>query len=279
MQNFDVYCATGTFTGRKNGRDHRLALTYGDQIHCDGYEVMVFEDWYDHLDTIIQDYRSHDIRSPVVHADKRVGDLICGDSTTSAAFAEAVELWKVNCHFAAAIGARRVVTHPWGYPGSDSYLELVYERCGRLLDIAKTYGVDMVAENVICTHGSPIAHIEELVGIYPDMGVTIDTRHMQFHAELVKTCASPVWRSGNVRHIHISDYAGGYKDWDRLRVLPGPGEGDVDYRVFFQHLHDIAYEGTMTMESPSIPQEQGVDVERLNDRLAFIRDGLHQNNT
>lgn len=267
--NNKIYCSTGTFTGQKNGYNHKLVIEYSNKLHCDGFEIMIDEDWYNMLDTVIYDYKINSISCPVIHADKNIGD-----TTESLDMDKYVELWKMNCNFGAEIGANKVVAHIWGTPNSDKNPEFIYKRYGILLKIAKEYNLDLLVENVVCTHKSPLEHLENLARIYPEIGLTIDTRHGQFHAEMDKICQSPIWTNGNIRHIHISEFAGGYKDWNGFKLIPQPGKGDVNYDEFFKHLKDINYLGTLTLEAPSIPQEEGVDIATLNDSLDFIRNGL-----
>ena len=52
-----LYCSTGVFTGRVNGRNPRLAADYAAQLDCDGLEVMVYEGWYGRLKKIAALYR------------------------------------------------------------------------------------------------------------------------------------------------------------------------------------------------------------------------------
>lgn len=51
-----IYVSTGAFTGRKNGRNYKLAIEFSQSLECDGYEFLIFDDFYDNIDTIINDY-------------------------------------------------------------------------------------------------------------------------------------------------------------------------------------------------------------------------------
>ena len=302
-----ILCSTGTFTGRKNGRNHRLVIEYGPQIECDGFEVMIFDDWYDRLDTIIRDYKANSFVCPVVHSDKGISDLISspdgnkddgkcgcvGDLTHNSPgkdeikgiqndtgnlmsgcpdkhMSKILELWKANCHFAAEIGASKIVLHPYGLPDSDKYMKKIIERIGIMMGVAMGYGLDLLVENVVCHSGSPLANCERLAAVFPTIGIIIDTRQAQFHSELEKTCKSRLWASGNIRHVHINDYFGGHMEWDHLYPIPRPGKGNVDFAAFFGHLREVGYVGTITLED-SVIREIGVDVVTLNEGLRFIK--------
>lgn len=263
-----LYCSTGTFTGRVNGRNALLAADCAAQLACDGLEVMVYEEWYGGLDGIAALYNERGLRCPVVHADKGIGDRMSNPSPEAGE--GAFHLFEENCRFAAMLGAERVVCHIWGVPDSDAYLEEIYRRCGRLLEIAARYGVDLAAENCVCVHGSPLNHMRELAERYPSIGFTLDTRPAQFHGELSAFLESGLLESGHIRHVHIGDYAGGYKEWGRLYPIPHPGEGMVDFPAFFAGLKEKGYQGGMTLESPCI-RPDGVDVDTLNRDLRWIR--------
>ena len=49
-----IYCSTGAFVGRINGRDHTLITKYGNQIQADGFEFLMMSVWYNDLTAILQ---------------------------------------------------------------------------------------------------------------------------------------------------------------------------------------------------------------------------------
>ena len=263
-----IYLSTGAFIGRVNGRNYKLLNEYADRLDCDGFEVMVFADWYKNLDTVIHAFKTGAAACPVVHADKDTGDTSEGVDRS-----EALEMWKTNCRFAAEIGAGQIVAHMWGYPDSDRDQEYLYERCGLYREIAAGYGLDLLVENIVCRVKNPLAHFEALAGIYPGIGFVIDTRHAQFHAEAEAIFQSRVWKDGNIRHFHVSDYTGGYMDWEGFRKILQPGTGVIDFSVYFEYIKKTGFTGTLTLEAPSM-REEGVDTETLNRSLNFIRRGI-----
>lgn len=267
----EVYCSTGAFLGRMNGGNYHLLSADGHHIDCDGFEFMLFPMWYDQLPELIAELRASGLRFPILHADKSIGDQI--SSADDSGFGACLTKWKVNLETACALGAGKVVTHIWGIPDSDRYLERLFGRVLRLRETALTYGLDMLCENCCCVYGSPLAHFRELLRQEPDIGFTIDTRPAQFHRELEAECADSALWHGAVRHLHISDFHGDKGDWKALYPIPAPGCGDVDYPAFFAHLKRVGYDGTMSLESPCMNPDR-LDWETINRYLAFIKTGI-----
>ena len=266
----EIYCSTGAFLGRINGGNLRLLTEHGHHIQCDGFEFMLFPMWYETLQDVIAALRASGLRFPVLHADKSIGDAV--SSAQERDFGACLDKWKINLETACALGAKKVVTHIWGVPDSDKYLARLYDRVLRLWETAQTYGLDMLSENCCCVYGSPLDHFLELLRRAPAMGFTVDTRPAQFHRELEAECAADALWHGAVRHLHISDFHGGKREWSALNPILAPGQGDVDYPAFFAHLKRVHYNETATLESPCMYPDR-LDWETLNTFLDFIRNG------
>ena len=262
----EVLLSTGAFIGRVNGRNHRLMIEYTDKLNCDGFELMLYAPWMDEVHSILDDYKRSGINIVTLHSLKDIGDMVCDPSDE--AWQRCRETFTKNCEIAAELGARKIITHIWGRPHSDKYLEAIIERCGFLMETAQNFGVDFVPENCVC-FTSPLENIKKLREVYPGIGVTIDTRPAQFHRELKQICESDIF-AGNMRHVHINDFHGEYMQWDALNPILQPGLGDIDFDAFFAALRGIGYDGTITLEAPSMIAE-GVDTETLNRGLDFIR--------
>ncbi|MBE6936547.1 MAG: sugar phosphate isomerase/epimerase [Ruminococcaceae bacterium] len=267
----ELYCSTGVFLGRMNGGNYHLLTEYGHRLHCDGFEYMMFPMWYGKEAEMVRELVGSGLRFPVFHADKSVGDDI--SSLPDDAFSACVDKWQRNLETAAGLGAGKVVTHIWGIPDSDKYAARLYERVLRLREIAAGYGLDMLGENCCCTERSPLPHFRELQRMEPGLGFTIDTRPAQFHQELEDLCAEDALWQGAVRHLHLSDYHGGLKDWKALYPIPAPGRGDVDYPRFFAHLKKVQYQGSASLESPCMNPDR-LDWETINTYLDYLREGL-----
>lgn len=266
------YCSTGAFIGMINNRDHRLIKDCGPLIECDGIEFMMCDTWYDTIDSIITDVCSYGISFPVFHADKKTGDMI--SSLEPARFGDCIDLWKRNIEVAARIGSEKAVCHIWGRPDSDLEPMRIYERVQQLRRVSSEYGIDLLCENNACIHGSPLEHLYDYVNLDPTISLIIDTRAAQFHKELetIGRC-DPVWP--NIRHIHISDMRGDYKQWSALRPIYGPGEGDTDLARFFLSVISHGYDGSITLESPAMYADH-VGVDELNKYMRYIKNGIEK---
>lgn len=266
-----VYLSTGAFIGRLNGRNWRLACDHWNALTADGLEVMVFEEFYGRLDEIARNYVKAQLPCPVVHIDKSIGDRICVPD--AAGFSEAKRLFQINCDFAKSLGAKRIVTHAWGYPNSDKDFDVVLSRVPEMIKWAGEYGLEMLIENCACMVKSPLERMLQLREACPEVRFIVDTRPAHFHRELAQIVKCGLYESGHIAHMHINDYGGAYKDWEALYPIPPLGEGTVDFRSLFEALQRIGYAGTFTIENPSM-LKGGVDAERFNRWIRWVRTGF-----
>ena len=120
-----------------------------------------------------------------------------------------------------------------------------------------------------------MCHIDRLAA-ENDVSFTFDTKMAAFHCQLDDVFAPErvkLWRDRRIRHIHINDYAGGYMDWQNLRTLH-PGQGNIDFALFFSSLKDMSYSGDFTIEATSFDQSGEVDLDALNRDCEYVRDCL-----
>ncbi|MBQ2818256.1 MAG: sugar phosphate isomerase/epimerase [Clostridia bacterium] len=267
----EVFLSTGAFVGRINNRDYTLISRFADKIEADGFEFMIYEPWYPQLNSIIDHLKDHGVKIRVIHGDKHLGDLMSEPDQDS--WNECMKLFERNLSAANRAGAEKIVAHIWGRPNSDNHAQIIYNRVGKLMEKAKEYSVDLVSENCVC-FTDPLTHLEKLADMYPDFGFTFDTRPAQFHSQLKETVQSRVF-SKNMRHIHINDYRGGHMQWDALYPIYQPGLGDIDFDFFFENLRAIDYNGTITLEAPSM-KEDTVDFETFNKSIRYIKDSLNK---
>ena len=263
-----IYCSTGTFVGRINGRDHTLITKYGNQIQADGFEFLMMSVWYNDLTAILQNITSFGFSFPVFHADKGIGDQISFASNDTLQTAK--ELMLKNCEAACMLNSEKIVVHPWGIPASDEKIDFICEHIGELLQIAQSYHLDLLLENCCCKFHSPFENLKRITSMYPELGIIIDTRPAHFHRELETITADSDFIQKFVRHIHINDYCGGYKEWEALHPILHPGKGTVDFSSFFKQLRTAGYSGSFTLEAPSM-RENTVAYEEINQNLDFIR--------
>jgi sugar phosphate isomerase/epimerase len=270
-----VLCSTGALITRFNGRDPALLKKLLPYIEADGLEFMIYPSWDDKLGEVRRIMRglidSTGVKIPVVHADKRIGELLSLGSEENAAEADA--RFKLGCGIARELGAELMVLHLWGGPASDRHIENNIAKLGEYLSTAAGHGILLTVENVVCAKGSPLAHMERIMEEYPEAAFTVDTKMAEFHLELPRTIACEKLWQGRVRHLHVNDYSGGLKDFNDLRVRH-IGDGHVDFEPFFRRVKESSYTGYATVESTSVNPDGSIDFEKLNRSLRTVRKNL-----
>lgn len=267
-----ILCSTGTSIGRPNGRDFRLLKECVNNLSCDGFEFMMYSTWYDRVDELEGFLRELNASIPVVHVEKGVGERISRNEPGDTE--EAVHLFEINCALAQKLGAQTLVLHLWNGVHSDRDIVHNFSVYPALQEISERYGLLLTVENVVCNHEDPMAHLSRLAEAYSDISFTFDTKMAEFHAQLPllyqKENEEIVRR---IRHIHVNDYSGGYKEWTRLKTLH-IGQGQVDFERLFAFLAQIGYQGDFTVEATSFGSDGVIDFDALNRDFARIREYL-----
>jgi len=261
-----VYLSTGCFTGRPNGRDPHLLSKYHEKLNCDGFELMLYEEFYPKKAEIIREYTSLGINIPIVHFSKRIGDLLStkGDS----AFSEALEQTLEDCDIACSLGAARGVFHPWGIPDSDTHIDMICDRIAEIFEKTKSTGIELLPENCVCTHSSPLKNLNKLLKKAP-CKLTVDTRAAHFHDEVYETLDA--FLPDTVGHFHLIDYVGAPHDWQARRVICQPADsGFINFEYLLKRVKSSGFNGTLTLES-SYMLEDGVACNIFNNSIEFIR--------
>ena len=70
----EIYVSCGAFISKLNGRDYKLLQKWADKFECDGFEFMMYPDFYDCLGDVVDCCQG--FRIPVFHADKVIGDRV-----------------------------------------------------------------------------------------------------------------------------------------------------------------------------------------------------------
>ena len=271
-----ILCSTGALIGRPNGRDYRLLKTYVPQLECDGIELMIYTDWYADPDALIAFLKPLHLHIPVLHCEKAVSEHITRGGEEE--IMEAFRKFRINCRIAESLGAEKMVFHLWNGIISDSNIENNIKAYGRLRQISAEYSLDLLTENVVC-HLDPMTHWNELRNVYPDIHFVFDTKMADFHRQL-DLLYDPeyqwLYTENHIRHYHVNDYGGGYKDWNNLKVLP-VGKGHIDFDKFFGFIHKTGYRGDFTLEATGFDQAGTVNIKLLNDQFGLVRNYLCKN--
>ena len=265
-----ILCSTGTSIGRPNGRNFRLLSECARRLECDGFEFMMYSTWYDQLPELEAFMKDFPAPIPVVHVEKGVGERISRNEPGDTE--EAVRLFAVNCELACKLGAETLVLHLWNGVHSDKEIGHNISLYPALNEIAERNGLLLTIENVVCNQEDPMTHLKRLANLYPEIAFTFDTKMAQFHDQLpllYEKENEEILR--RVRHMHINDYSGGYKDWTRLKTLH-IGDGQVDFERLFAFLGEINYRGDFTVEATSLGSDGVIDFDALNRDFARIRE-------
>ena len=267
-----VFCSTGALIGRPNGRDYTLLAKCVKEIRCDGFEFMLYESWYDKVDTLRTFLKSLPVSFPTFHIEKQVGERISRNEPGDTE--EALRLFGINCALAKDIGAKLLVLHLWNGIHSDKDIAHNIACYPLLKEIADQYGLVLTVENVVCNRADPLTHLKELARTYPDIRFTFDTKMAQFHRQL-EALYLPENRFLllHIAHIHANDYDGAYMDWSNLRVRH-IGEGAVDFDRFFSFIIENGYTGDFTVECTAFDQTGAWHLDKLNRSIDKIRSYL-----
>ena len=269
-----ILCSTGALIGRPNGRDYKLLEKLAGELSCDGFEFMMYSNWYEEKEELVKSLQAMKLNIPVMHCQKSVGEAISMGGREN--FEDAYSRFAINCEIAEQIGAKKMVMHLWDGMTSDSNFTNNIEAYPKLQEMAQEHGLDLLVENVVCNVENPMKHWCELAEIYPEIHFIFDTKMAAFHEQLdlfYEEEYAWLWKEGHIRHYHVNDYAGGYMDWRNLKTLP-IGKGHIDFDKFFAYIKEIGYEDTFTVESTAFGADGSVDVEMLNAQFAYMRKKL-----
>lgn len=263
-----ILCSTGALIGRPNGRDFRLLKPLSEKLNCDGFEFMMYSDWYDKTDEIVAFTKDIGLKTPCYHCQKSIGEAVTRED-----FEDAFSRFGINAAMAERMGARKLILHLWDGILSDSNFDSNLRAYAELRKIAEAHGLDLLVENVVCNVGNPMLRWSELVDRYPDIHFVFDTKMAAFHGQLEQLySAEGLWLTehDHIRHYHVNDYGGGYMDWANLRTLP-IGAGNIDFNRFLRFIKKTGYDDTFTLESTAFNQTGAVDTDMLNRETEFLR--------
>ena len=270
-----ILCSTGALIGRPNGRDYHLLERFCPQLHCDGFEFILYDSWYSETDELTAFLRSLKQEFPVMHCEKTMAEHLAAGGREE--WQEAFRLFEINCGVAKAIGAEKMVLHLWNGLISDSHFENNLAAYPALQETAGRYGLTLLVENVVC-HQDPMSHWVDLYRHYPDIRFVFDTKMADFHRQLdllYQPEYAWLWQGGHILHYHVNDYGGGYMDWDNLKVLQ-LGKGHIDFERFFRFIRETGYPGDFTFEGTGFDRTGHVDIEGLNEQFVLARQYINE---
>jgi sugar phosphate isomerase/epimerase len=219
-----------------------------------GLELSIYRDWDEGVIELLDG-----LAVVTAHAEKTIGATLSGEEP-------AFDRFELSCRIAAGLGAGLVVLHLWELPDGDRYLERNLDRLPRLLDIAEEQGVVLTVETIPCSIGTPIENVERACERDDRCRVTLDTEFLALHGQLGLAAGL----GDRIAHVHAKDFdpdrwAASPRPWNRYLI---PGEGTVDVDAF---LGSLPFDGTVTLEASAVREDGGIDEERLQSCLRWLR--------
>lgn len=261
-----LYASTGAFLGRANERNFYLLGDVLPKIRCDGFEFMFFDGYYCRLDSLIGFLKDSGAAFPTFHVDKKIGEFLAQND-----FTEAFRLFAINCDTARKIGSSLLVLHLWNGLISDSNIGANFSALETLEKISHEHGLTLTCENVLAHYHTPLTLLKRLSEESPSVLFTYDTKMADFDNEnAVALDGKQDWLWERVRHIHLNDRKGAFRDWNSIRALH-IGEGNIDFGAVFDYLGKINYCGDFTLEAASLDADGSIHPERTNQSLEILR--------
>lgn len=268
MSVLEPLCSTGRFS-RDPGLASIEVVTRGmRQLPGTAFEVIFYSTWFDAAAEIADKITATGSPIPVLHAEKSIGPAFASASRSE--LVDAFERFEVNCRFARAIGAHRMVLHLWGLPDSDSRLDRNLAALPRLLDTADGFGLTFSIETLLCQISTPLDAVARCLEVDPRVRITLDTAFLAMHGQLDAAVADDrLWPAG-VDHVHLKDYADPRLGWGKAGYLH-PGEGTLDLSTFVEGIAARGRVRTVTLEAHALREDNSPDISRIESSLEWIR--------
>ena len=266
-----LLCSTGAFNRYPDYTFYRDVLEYGPQLNVDGFELMFYTSWYPEVERIAADLRASGIAFPAIHAEKAIGMGL--GKANRAEREKALHDLEINCRLAHGVGAHLLILHLWGWPELDDHLDYNLELLDQCMDAAASYGLEIAIETIPCRVSTPLQNVRLAVERDTRSQVALDTEFLALHKETIEVFETPwLWHQQRVRNVHIKDFNGHGLSVDGKRRYLHPGEGVIDFEDFFVNLQRQGYQGNISLESPVLDATGHVDLPKLKNSLAFLRD-------
>jgi sugar phosphate isomerase/epimerase len=268
-----LLCSTGAFNRYPGYTFYRDVLEYGPQLAADGLELMFYTSWYPEVERIATDLRRSKLSFPAVHAEKNIGMGL--GHADPADREQALRNFQVNCYLGHEIGARVIILHLWGWPELDDHLEYNLALLNQFMDTAAQYDLEVAIETIPCRQSTPLENVHRAVKRDGRSRVALDTEFLALHGQITEIFDTPwLWQEERIRHIHIKDFNGQGLSVNGKRQYLHPGEGVVDFQVFFTNLQRKGYQGNISLESPVLNSEGHINLPKLQQSLAYLRNLL-----
>lgn len=284
--NNEIYLSTGALVERRNNYNYHkvseIVPLLTEEGYISGAEFMMIKLYYEIRDEVVREFLGNGVKFPVIHSDKEIGTFLSdaavalaedGDKTFAAERKKAaLDMFRFSCETGCMAGSKRLVLHLWGGLNSDKAVDYNAEWLSELLEIARSYGIKILCENVPSSAGDPLSNWKKIESSLDEAGLIFDTRFATCHRQPKETLTDKIAKK--IEHVHVSDYRGGFKEFSCLRPVWHPGEGSADFKLIFSLLKELSYGGTFTLESPGIIDGNEINTEKLKKSLSFIKDNV-----
>jgi len=265
-----LLCSTGAISRFVDLNDHLYFVRAGGALAAEGLEVMIFDHWYERFDAIAADFVAAGMLVPVTHAEKNLGPNLASD--TSTVVNETLARYSENCRFTHLLGGDRTVLHLWGLPESDRVIDRMLVLLPELIDRAAEYDVKLAVESIPCLVDDPLTNIQRVLETDRRARVALDTEFLSMHGQLQAALdAGWLWEHEAVVHVHIKDFLDPRHVDPTERLYLQPGEGEIDFPVWFSGLAARGYAQTISLEAPASREDGSVDIERIDASLGYLR--------
>lgn len=268
MNALELLCSTGCFSRDPDLTSGELVTHGMRQLPGTSFEVMYYSTWFDNAAEIARLINATGSPTPALHAEKSIGPAFASNRRSDIEAAH--EKFEATCRFAEAISADLIVLHLWGLPDSDALINRNLTALPRLLDTADRYGVTLSIETLLCQDSTPLDVVTRCRDVDHRATITLDTAFLAMQDQLGAAVVDDrLWPSA-VDHIHLKDYADPSLGWGKASYLH-PGEGTLDLRAFLEGARAKGFDGSVTLESPALLENNEPDVGRIEASLAWIR--------
>ncbi len=265
-----LLCSTGTFSRYPDLTDYRSILVYSPELEVDGFELMYYPDWTPEIEHIAADLRDTGLRFPTIHAEKGIGPALVSSQRE-----EREQGWQwmqASCQLGSLLGARLLIFHLWGLPGSDERIEQNLQNLEDCIALTEKFGLQLAVETIPCRRADPLSNLRLAIEQDARCLVALDTEFLAMHNQLEAALhADWLWQHNRVQHIHVKDYDGDKYSTDNYRRYLHPGEGRINFAQFFEVLKQRKFSGYISLEASVVNRDGTRDMLQLKRSLAFLR--------
>lgn len=266
-----VLCSTGIFT--TYDLDYEHIFKFAPLIDVDGFEFLYYGGWHKQLKYITNRIKTMGIKTPVLHADKEIGTLV-GDGNFSQQEKGLIKL-KENCEIAKKLDCEIIVIHLWEVPNSDKYIDKNLEMLSEFCQTADDFDLSLAIETIPCKYYSPIDHVLKILTMDERCKFALDTEFLSHHNQLYLFLNNKAIME-KVVHIHIKDYDGALRDRNNRRKYLHPGEGHIDFNVFFKKLSVVKYSGYLSLEASTMDLNGEFRLNKVKKTLNLLNEYINQ---